>query len=43
MKKNIKDKQARSSAAEHCFDVAGVSGSNPLVPTRKIWLMLRIA
>jgi hypothetical protein len=26
-------KEARSSAAEHCFDVAGVSGSNPLVPT----------
>ena len=25
---------ARSSAGEHCLDVAGVSGSNPLGPTR---------
>lgn len=30
--------QARSSVAEHCFDVAGVSGSNPLAPTKK-WLI----
>jgi hypothetical protein len=26
--------QAHSSGAEHCFDVAGVSGSIPLAPTR---------
>ena len=26
--------QARSSVVEHCFDVAGVSGSIPLVPTK---------
>jgi hypothetical protein len=25
--------QARSSVVEHCFDVAGVSGSIPLAPT----------
>ena len=25
--------EARSSVVEHCFDVAGVSGSIPLVPT----------
>jgi hypothetical protein len=28
--------EARSSVVEHCFDVAGVSGSIPLVPTRFI-------
>jgi hypothetical protein len=27
--------QARSSVVEHCFDVAGVSGSIPLAPTKK--------
>ncbi len=27
--------KAHSSAVEHCFDVAGVSGSNPLAPTRQ--------
>lgn len=26
--------QARSSVVEHCFDVAGVSGSIPLAPTK---------
>lgn len=26
--------EARSSVVEHCFDVAGVSGSIPLVPTK---------
>lgn len=26
--------QARSSAVEHCFDVARVSGSIPLAPTK---------
>ena len=25
--------KARSSVVEHCFDVAGVSGSIPLAPT----------
>jgi len=28
--------KAHSSAVEHCFDVAGVSGSNPLAPTKKL-------
>ena len=28
------EQKARSSAAEHCFDVAGVSGSIPLAPTK---------
>lgn len=28
--------KARSSVVEHCFDVAGVSGSIPLAPTKKI-------
>ncbi len=27
--------QARSSVVEHCFDVAGVSGSIPLAPTKR--------
>lgn len=27
-------RQARSSVVEHCFDVAGVSGSIPLAPTK---------
>lgn len=33
---NLKDgygKEACSSGVEHCFDVARVSGSNPLMPT----------
>lgn len=28
------EKEARSSVVEHCFDVARVSGSIPLAPTR---------
>ena len=31
----MKTWQARSSVVEHCFDVAGVSGSIPLAPTKK--------
>lgn len=33
--KNEMETQARSSVAEHCFDVARVSGSIPLAPTKK--------
>ncbi len=34
--------QARSSVVEHCFDVAGVSGSIPLAPTKKRWQIFKI-
>lgn len=29
--------EARSSVVEHCLDVAGVSGSIPLVPTKSCY------
>jgi hypothetical protein len=33
-------KKARSSVAEHCFDVAGASGSNPLAPTKNQFFLV---
>ena len=30
---NAKNTRARSSAGEHCIDIAGVTGSIPVVPT----------
>ena len=33
---NSKLVKARSSVAEHCFDVARVSGSIPLAPTKQV-------
>ena len=34
--------EARSSEAEHCFDVAGASGSIPLAPTKIVLLYERL-
>lgn len=31
--------EAHSSAVEHCFDVAGASGSNPLAPKEKKFMI----